>query len=286
MKKERIKEYAVDFFVCLTACIIYSVGLNVFVIPNGLVQGGIMGIAIIINRVFPFLGAGVLTLLMNIPVFFAAFRKIGGVFIVKSFVTTVMMSFFIDFFDFLPAYSGEMIIASVFGGLISGISLALIFIRGATTGGTDIIAKLIRLRYPNVTMGKVIMILDVFVITLSALTMSDVERALFSAILIFIGAYFIDYFIYGASHSKLLLIITQNHSEISEKITDVMHRGHTVIPVEGGYTNQSKKMILCAVRSNEAVKLTRIVKQTDPDAFTVISDAGEIIGLGFRKEQT
>lgn len=267
--------------ICLTACIIYSVGLNIFVIPNGLVQGGIMGIAIIINRLFPFLGAGILTLLMNVPVFLTAFRKIGGVFIVKSFVTTVMMSFLIDFFGFLPAYRGEMIIVSLFGGLLSGVSLALIFIRGATTGGTDVIAKLIRLRFPDVTMGKIVMFLDFAVIFLSAAVFKNIENALFSALMIFVSAYFIDYFIYGASHSKLLLIITCEHEKISEKITNEIRRGHTILPIEGGYTKEQKKMILCAVRSNEAVKLNKLIRRTDPDAFTIISDAGEIIGLGF-----
>lgn len=283
MKKEIIKEYAVDFFICLTACVIYSVGLNVFVIPNDLVQGGIMGIAIILNTVFPFLKVGFLTLLMNVPIFILAFRKIGGVFIVKSFITTVMMSFFIDLFDFLPSYRGETIIVSLFGGLISGASLALIFIRGATTGGTDIIAKLLRLKMPNLTMGKIVMFLDFVVIALCALIFRNIESALFSAVMIFVSGYFIDYFIYGASHSKLILIITNRHEEISEKITAEIHRGHTILPIEGGYTRKSKKMILCAVRSNEAVKLNRLIRQTDPEAFTIITDAGEIIGQGFRK---
>lgn len=285
MKKEKIKEYAVDFFVVLTACVFYGLGVNVFVIPNNLVQGGIMGLAVLINRLFPVIGAGALTLILNIPIFIVAFRKIGGIFILKSFITTVMMSFFIDFFSFLPKYSGEMIIVSLFGGLVSGISLALIFIRGATTGGTDIIAKLFRIKFPNMTMGKVVMFLDFVVIILSAVLTRKIENALFSAILIFVSAYFIDYFIYGASHSKLLLIITTKHEAVSEKITLEMKRGHTIVPIEGGYTKQAKKMIICAVRSSEAVKLNKIIRSCDPDAFTIITDAGEIIGQGFRNNE-
>lgn len=283
MKNEKIKEYAVDFLVCLTACIIYSIGVNVFVIPNDLVQGGIMGIAIVANRLFPVLSAGTITLILNVPIFILAFKKIGGVFIIKSFLTTIAVSLMIDIFGFLPSYKGDSIIIALFGGLLSGIGLALVFIRGATTGGTDILAKLIRIKYPNITMGRIIMFFDFFVIFLCALTTGNIENALYSAVLIFVSAYFVDYLIYGASHSKLLMIITSKQEKISREITDNMHRGHTVVPIEGGYTKENKKMIICAVRSNEAVKLNRIVYQTDPNAFTIISDAGEIVGLGFRK---
>ena len=182
-----------------------------------------------------------------------------------------------------PAYRGDSIIISLSGGVLSGISLALVFIRGATTGGTDILAKLIRMKFPNITLGKIILFFDFLVISISAIISRNIETALYSLILIFVSTYCIDYFIYGASHSKTLMIVTSKYREISYQITDEVKRGLTLVPVEGGYTGEQKKMIVCAVRGNEVVKINQIVRKTDANAFTIISDAGEIIGLGFRK---
>lgn len=283
MNKSNIKEYVWDFIICFAACVIFSIGVNVFVIPNDLVQGGLMGIAIIINKIFPFLKTGIITFFMNIPLFILSWKKIGGPFIVKSFVVTTMLSICLDVFNFFPAYRGDSIIISLSGGVLSGISLALVFIRGATTGGTDILAKLIRMKFPNITLGKIILFFDFLVISISAIISRNIETALYSLILIFVSTYCIDYFIYGASHSKTLMIVTSKYREISYQITDEVKRGLTLVPVEGGYTGKQKKMIVCAVRGNEVVKINQIVRKTDANAFTIISDAGEIIGLGFRK---
>ena len=262
MNKSNIKEYVWDFIICFAACVIFSIGVNVFVIPNDLVQGGLMGIAIIINKIFPFLKTGIITFIMNIPLFILSWKKIGGPFIVKSFVVTTMLSICLDVFNFFPAYRGDSIIISLSGGVLSGISLALVFIRGATTGGTDILAKLIRMKFPNITLGKIILFFDFLVISISAIISRNIETALYSLILIFVSTYCI---------------------EISYQISDEVKRGLTLVPVEGGYTGEQKKMIVCAVRGNEVVKINQIVRKTDANAFTIISDAGEIIGLGFRK---
>lgn len=283
--KNKIMQYLTDFSVCAAGCILYSIGINVFAIPNDLVQGGVTGIALILHRLFPFISVGSVTMLLNIPLFILAFKFIGKIFTVKSFAVTLIMSVSLDIFSCLPGYRGDGIISVLFGGALCGISLALIFMRDTTTGGTDIAARLIRLKAPHLSMGRLILFFDLCVTVIAALVFRKIETALYSAVMIFVSTYFIDYIIYGAFRAKTLMIVTKKYEDISRKITTVMKRGVTVIPVEGGYTGEKKKMLICALRSSEAARLNKIIKETDNDAFTIVCDAGEIVGLGFKNPE-
>ena len=285
MNKKKVLSFMTDIFVYLAASVLYGISVNVFAVPNNLVQGGITGTAMLINHALPVLPTGVLVLLLNIPLFVFGWKFIGGAFIAKSSIVTIFVSLSLDLVKFIPAYQGDTLLASLFGGLLSGIALALVFLRGATTGGTDILAKLIRLKFPNFSMGRIMLYFDILVILTAGLMYKNVDNALYSLIMIFVSTYCIDYFIFGSSHAKALLIVTNKSKEISEHIMETMGRGLTVIPVAGGYTGEDKKMLVCALRGSEVAQFKKIVSSIDEDAFTMVCDASEIIGRGFKSIQ-
>lgn len=190
--KNKIRETLLDIIFCGGGCIIYSAAINIFAQNNDIVQGGVTGIAMLINYLLPRIPTGTGALLLNLPLFIIAWRKIGGKFIAKSFLVTIFLSIAIDTITFLPAYTGDKITASILCGVMSGFSMSLVFLRDLTTGGTDILAKLIRLRKPDMSMGRLILISDFFVVILSGLVYGKIESAVYSLVLIFVSSYVID----------------------------------------------------------------------------------------------
>lgn len=260
---------------------LYSAAIHIFSEKNGIAQGGITGAAMLINHIFPFLPIGTVALLMNLPLFLIAWKKIGGKFIVKSFLVTVFLSVSIDAFSFLPSYTGDKLLAAVFCGGISGLSMALIFMRGLTSGGTDIIAKLIRLKKPQFSMGKLILAADFAVVISAGLVYGNFESAMYSLILIFVSSFVIDKILFGLTDSRTLLIVTQNAQKSALLLMCEIGRGVSVISIEGGYTGESKKLLLCAMRRGEVNRVVKLISEIDKTAFTIVLPSSEIIGEGF-----
>ncbi len=279
--KDKIKETFLDIIYCGGGCILYSAAIRIFAESNDIAQGGVTGVAMLVNFLFPKMPIGVGVFLLNLPLFLIAWKKIGGKFIVKSFLVTAFLSFAIDTISFLPAYTGDKMLASIFCGVLSGISMALVFIRGLTTGGTDILAKLIRLKKPQMSMGRLILICDFFVVTLSGFVYGKIESALYSLVLIFVSSYVIDKILFGLTDSRTLLIVTEKHEEISAVIMNEMGRGVSVVEAEGGYTGKGKKILLSAMLRGEVKRVTEIIAECDKNAFTIILPSSEIVGEGF-----
>lgn len=190
--KNKIRETLLDIIFCGGGCIIYSAAINIFAENNDIAQGGVTGIAMLINYLLPVIPIGTGAFLLNLPLFVVAWRKIGGKFIAKSFLVTVFLSAAIDTITFLPEYTGDKMTASILCGVMSGFSMSLVFLRNLTTGGTDILAKLIKLRKPHMSMGRLILICDFFVVALSGLIYGKIESAVYSLVLIFVSSYVID----------------------------------------------------------------------------------------------
>lgn len=283
--KDKIKETFLDIIYCGGGCILYSAAIRIFAENNDIAQGGVTGIAMLINFLFPEIPIGVGVFLLNLPLFLIAWKKIGGKFIVKSFLVTVFLSFVIDSISFLPTYTGDKMLASIFCGVLSGISMALVFIRGLTTGGTDILAKLIRLRKPSFSMGRLILICDFFVVTLSGFVYGKIESALYSLVLIFVSSYVIDKILFGLTDSRTLLIITEKHKEISAVIINELGRGVSLVEAEGGYTGKGRKILLSAMLRGEVKRVTEIIAEYDKNAFTIILPSSEIVGEGFENRK-
>lgn len=279
--KNKIKETFLDIIYCGGGCILYSAAIRIFAESNDIAHGGITGIAMLINFIFPEMPIGVGSFLLNLPLFLVAWKKIGGRFIAKSFLVTAFLSFVIDSISFLPSYTGDKMLASIFCGVLSGVSMALVFIRGLTTGGTDILAKLIMLRKPSFSMGRLILICDFFVVMLSGFVYGRLENAMYSLVLIFVSSYVIDKILFGLTDSRTLLVVTEKHREISAQIMSEIGRGVSFIEAEGGYTGKSKKILLSAMLKGEVKRVVRIVSECDKNAFTIILPSSEIMGEGF-----
>lgn len=279
--KNKIKETFLDIIFCGGGCILYSAAIRIFAESNDIAQGGVTGLAMLINYIFPKIPIGVGAFLLNLPLFIVAWKKIGGKFIAKSFLVTVFLSFSIDTISFLPTYTGDKMLSSIFCGVLSGLSMALVFIRGLTTGGTDILAKLIRMRKPQMSMGRLILISDFFVVTLSGFVYGKIESALYSMVLIFVSSYVIDKILFGLTDSRTLLIVTEKPEEISALIMNEMGRGVSIINAEGAYTGKGKKILLSAMLRGEVNRVTKIIAEYDKNAFTIILPSSEIMGEGF-----
>ena len=275
----KIKSTVIDFLYILLGNLIVAISISCFTAPNEIAAGGFTGIATIFYSLFSF-PIGNTILLLNIPVFIIGANKFGLKFLYKTIIATMLMTVLIDVASVvLPKYQGEKILACVFGGGLLGLGLALIFTRGATTGGVDIIAKLITAKFPQFSIGTLILFLDAGVVIASAIVYKNIENALFAVVSIFVQTKIIDTIIYGANKGRVILIKSEYCDEIMEKMYEYLGRLPTFID----NSVEKRNVILCAAHRYEAVKLHNIVKEIDNSAFIVSLEAGEIFGEGFAK---
>lgn len=287
-KKRKALDLLVDNFFWILGCISYSAGVTIFAVPNNIAQSGMTGVAIILNYLFH-TPIGITNFCLNVPLFVLAWIFIGKKFTVKTLWVTALLSGVMDIMTSLinkgiiPVYdNGDRLLACVFCGILCGFGLSMAFLRNATTGGTDIIMRLLKRKLPHFSMGKLIMILDAAVVITAAIVFRSAESALYAAILIFISSTVVDRVIYGASNGKILLIFTEKAHEVSSMITSNMTRGVSIVPVEGGYTGENKNLLIVVLRSDEVAKVRKLVKKADPNTFIVITEAKEILGEGFK----
>ena len=281
-KKINVRDIILDILICTLGAFIYSVGINCFISPNELSSGGATGLAILANYLWnvPIGGA---MFAINIPLFVISFIVFGKNFIIKTLFSTAMTSLLIDAGAyFLPAYEGDKILAAVFGGALLGVGLGVIFTRGATSGGTDIMGRLLKKAMPHITMGRLVMICDLCVVLLAGLVYKNIESVLYATIVFIVSSKSIDLVLYGSDSGKMMMIISSNAEAIAKAITSETPRGVSIVPVKGAYTGEEKHMLLSVVRPNEVNKMRKIVRRFDEKPFIIISDASEILGLGFK----
>lgn len=283
VKKSRVHELSIDFLAYLIGSGLYAVAVNTFSAPNNIAPGGVTGLSIIINYVTQ-APIGTVMFLLNIPLFLLGIYFIGWKFIAKTVVATFMMSIIIDVTaPFIPAYQGDMILAALFGGVLEGLGLGLVFLRGATTGGSDLAARLLALKFPHLSLGRLMLSVDAIVILVAALVFQNVESVLYAVVMLFVSSRVVDGLLYGADRGKMILVVSRKSGEIAKEILDQLERGVTLLQGKGAYTGEGQEVLLCAVRRHEAVKLHNIVRSADPDAFWIVTEAGEIMGEGFKQ---
>lgn len=272
-----------DFLFFVAGGIIYSIAVLLFLSENEISPGGLTGIATMLNYLFA-LPVGTVVFIMNIPLLIIGFMKFGGVFIVKTTVSTVAVSVILDIVEgFLPAFRIDPLLAAVFGGLLMGSGISLFMLRGATTGGVDIIAKLINRRFPHLTVGRLMLLADAVVVAFSCLVYKNIESALYSVVALYTSSRIMDMMLYGADKGKIIFIITEEASSMSEAIMSLVKRGITLINVTGAYTGAGRKMLMCTVRRNEVSAVLTLAREHDKNAFIVVGEAGEILGAGFKQ---
>ena len=280
-KKDTAKKAAIDFLYFSAGGALYALSVDMFTAPNGILLGGFTGIGTILNYLFS-VPIGTAVFLLNVPLFLTAFHKFGFRFIVKTVFATFLMALFMDVFAlFVPVYTGDKLLSALFGGILGGAGLGLVFLRGATTGGTDILSKLLRLRFPSFSMGRMVLLLDLAVIAVSFFVYKSLENVLYSLVVIYISAQCIDLVLSGFSHDKLLFMITEKGADAVREITSALDCGVSVLAVRGGYSEHARQMLFCAVRAGDANRVAKAVQELDGNAFIVITETAEIRGEGF-----
>ncbi len=274
------KNIIIDYGFIVIGSVLFALGVSAFLDPAEISPGGFTGIAAIFSRLFG-IATGTVLLLLNIPLITVGFIKLGVNTIIKTAVSTVVISVSMDIFAAcLPIISRDSIICAIAGGTLIGSGLAMIFLHGGTSGGIDIAAKLIKLRYPYFTMGRLMLLFDAAVIAASCAVYGDIETALYAVLSIVISSAVIDKALCGTNGGKIVFIITETPEKTKAAIFDLLKRGISEISVLGGYTGKSKTMLVCAVRRRQLAELERILRKQD-GAFVFSCPADEIIGNGF-----
>lgn len=261
--------------------VIYALAFDWFVAPNQIAMGGVTGLAQIVNALVPVLPVGVLSILVNVPLFLAGWRLLGGRLLVSSLYAMEVSSLAIDVIAWMHTFPPmDPILATLYGGAGMGVGLGLVFSQGATTGGTDIIGKLLKLKFPWLPIGKLVMIPDMVVVILAAVVFGTVNAALYGLIQMYLLSKVMDMILYGWDTSRVAYIITDRWEETVQGLLD-MNRGVTLLQGKGAYTGAEKQVLLVAFRQREIVPIKRMLREIDPKAFFIVCDAHEILGEGF-----
>lgn len=264
-------------------CSLYSIGVCCFAVPNSIAQSGFTGIAVIVNHLFS-LPVGIVNLALNIPMLILMWIFLGRQLVARTLWVTVILSTALDVFGaIMPTYTGDTLLASLFCGILEGAGLGLITITGATSGGTDIVARLIHKKWKFITIGKVVLVADALVIISNMIVFRSIESGLYAIITIFASTRLIDSMVYGTGNGKMLMIITEKPEEISKAIITSSHRGVSIVPVVGAYTGENKNMLICVARRHEIPGIIRTAKAIDHKTFIIVSEANEILGEGFNQ---
>lgn len=275
--KRRILEYLLMTFSCLC----YAAAISLFLDPNNLAPGGVSGISIILNRLIP-IGVGNLILLINIPILLLGLWKFGFKLILSTLYCTVLSSLLTNALSGYGAVTKDPLLAALAGAGLVAVGLGGVFKAGATTGGMDIIIKLLRLKYPHMKTGALFFMTDVTIVAASVLVFQDLDRALYAGIAVFVTSFTLDLVLYGRDGAKLIYIISDNSEKITERLLEELDIGVTYVKGQGAYSGKEKKVIMCVMRKQLAPRTEEIVKEEDPDAFMIISSATEIYGEGYK----
>lgn len=285
--KNKVLSTIGDYVIIFVGAVLYATSVNTFTAPNDIAPGGLTGVSTMLHYLFS-LPIGVMILVLNIPLFIWGAIENGKKFLTKTIVATVFVSVLIDVMEpFSFKYEGDTLLASVFGGLLSGLGLAFIFFRGGTTGGTDIVARNIHKRVPHISMGTVILSCDALIIASAAFVYHSIESALYAVITVFVSTKVIDTVVYGIAHDngKLMFIVTDKFEELSKTIMEQVGRGVTLLDAQGAYSNDTKKVLLCALRPSQVHKTKVIVNSVDENAFIIVTTANAISGKGFASSE-
>lgn len=274
------KKKLFNFSIVTIGCLLFALSLDLFLDPSQIAPGGLSGLAMVVKYLTGLpIGAVVLTL--NIPLLIMAFLKLGKQFILYTAYATILSSVLIDLLAFLPAFTQDLLLASIYGGVLMGAGLGMVFAGGATTGGSDVISQLVRLHYPHIQLGKIILLVDCVIIAISATVFQDINRALYATISLYVSALIIDMIMNGFDYATMIYIISDHSQQIANEIQKKLQRGVTYLNGQGAYGGTPKQVILCTVKRNESSTLYRIVQAIDPNAFLIASEAHQVFGNGF-----
>jgi len=263
--------------------ILYSLSYAVFLIPHSIVPGGVSGLAMILHMLLK-TPVGIMVIVLNLPLFILAIQVLGFSFGYKSVIVIIATNLFVDFLLYyvkIPTPTHNLILAAIYGGVMLGAGLGLIFRGGANTGGTDIVGQVLN-RYTNMSVGMSILVVDFVVITIAGFTTYSVERALLGYLALFISTKVVDLILEGMDYARAVFVISEKTDPIVRAIYDKMGRGVTILNGFSPYTREDKPVIMCVITKRETGNFKSLVKGIDRDAFVILTDVFEVVGRGFR----
>ena len=267
----------------LAGSAIFALGFDLFLMPNDLNPGGISGLSMIVVELLGFGSVGTLSILINLPLFLLGGIKIGKRFFFGSLLGMTASSLLIDALAFLGLTGTDPLIGALYGGVVCGFGLGLVFVCGTSTGGSDILVRLLKLRYRNVPIGQISMTFDAVVVVLTGLVFQDVTKALYTGVTVFVCGKVVDAVVYGFDYSKVALIVSKEYEEIARQIGLKLDRGATFLHGEGSFSGRQTKVVLAAIKRQQLAELKELVTAIDPDAFIIVQEAHQVLGDGFSR---
>ncbi|MDY3619277.1 YitT family protein [Agathobaculum sp.] len=283
MSHSGLRERALDVSFDVLGSLALAAGIVCFIEPASIAPGGVSGLALLLKYLWG-LPVGTMTLAINVPILYLAFRFLGRRLTLKTLRTVLISSLMIDAVvtPFFPQYAGDRILGSVFGGVCTGAGLGLIFRRGSTTGGTDIISMLVERRFPHVQLGTALLLVDCAILGLSILVFRDLEAGLFGVLALYCQSKVIDGIVYGLDQGRQVLVVSEKNREIAARVIAELERTATYLKSRGAFRGQDGEVLLCVVRVQEFHQLKAIVYEEDPRAFLIACQTEQVHGEGFR----
>lgn len=276
------------FVMTVVGSAIFGAGYALFLGPNGLNAGGISGLAANIvqlinpNGTIPFLNVGVLTIAINLPLFAIGGVKIGKRFFFGSLLGLTISSLIMDYLP-ITVVLDDLLLAALYGAAVTGLGLGFVFMAGTSTGGSDIVVRLVKLKARSMNIGSIAMMFDVFVVALTGLVFGDIENALYTGISAFLCSKVIDIVVYGFDNSKVALVITQEYERVAREVGSKLGRGATYLYSQGTYSGREGKVVLVAVKRQQIAELKELVTEADENAFVIMFDAHQVLGNNFAR---
>ncbi len=283
--RKELGHWVLDVLVIIAASTIYSVGVNMFTSPNNIAPGGVTGIAIIVSSLVP-VSVGTIYAGINLPLVILGFFLLNKRTMIKTLISVVIITIMTDFvLKDLPVYLAEQgngILAAIFGGLLMGLGIGLTYMRESTTGGTDIINKIINRFRPTLKLGQIQLITDGIIVAIGFCVYRDLNIVMYTLISLFVTSKVVDMLVYGGQECKFLMVFSERYDEISERLVRE-NFGVSLIKAEGAYSGRERPIVAAAVHKADYIRVRRIIRQTDPRAFVIITGASEVLGEGFQK---
>ena len=279
---KNIRQIALDTLLILLGGISFAVGFALFLEPYQINGGGVAGLAMVFCRLTQFSSTGVVTIVVNIPLFIAGYKRLGKKFFFGSLLGTASSSVLLDVFQaYLPQVSTEPLLAALYGGVLVGFGSGLMLARGGSSGGVDIMIRLLKQKFRNLSAGKLMLAINVVIIAITGLAFQDLNKALYSMVALYVSSIVLDGVVYGFDYSKVAIIISDDYEAVAAALTTKLCRGVTLLQGQGAYTGSEKRVILCAIKRQQMAELKEMVAQIDPKAFIILQEAHQILGDGF-----
>jgi len=278
-----IRELLYEILILFVGSVIFAASLNMFLLPAGIVIGGVTGISTILNILFK-TPVGLFIIIINIPLVAVNWLIFGRKFIMRSLIGIVFTSAATDLITFLPVTLEDPLLCAIFGGVCMGVSLGLLYSRGITTGGTDLVACLLKRRFKRLSTARLVFVTDFIIVAASSFVTGEWNVIFYSVIAISISSYTTDLVLGGTSRAKVAYIFSAKTEEIANAITVKLERGVTVLYAKGWYSKNDKPVLMCVVKRQQLFDMKQLINSIDPKAFIIVSDASEVVGYGFESK--